>query len=150
MKPLIIGMSLLIALSFSSCEQENVPEKVKSAFNKKYSGAKKVDWDMEEKNEWEAEFEMNKKEMSATFDQNGKWLETETEIEESQLPEAVTLSLKNNFKGYETEEAEYLESPEYKGYELELEGKDGDITVLIGMDGKILKQASEEENEDKD
>lgn len=150
MRTLIICMSLLIALSFGACEQEQAPKKVNAAFNQKFPNAEEVDWDMEENNEWEAEFEVDEKEMSATFGQNGKWLETETEIEESQLPEAVTLSLKNNFKGYETEEAEYLESPEYKGYELELEGKDGDITVLIGMDGKILKQASEEENEDKD
>ena len=150
MKTLIISMSLLIALSIYSCKQESIPEKVATTFNHRYSNASNVDWDVEENGEWEAEFEVDEKEMSATFGQNGQWLETETEIEVSQLPEAVTLSLKNNFKGYEIEEAEYLESPEYKGYELELEGKDGDITVLIGMDGKILKQASEEENEDKD
>ncbi len=147
MKTLIIGMSLLIAFSFSSCEQEKVPEKVKSAFNQKYPGAKKVDWDMEEKNEWEAEFEMNEKEMSATFDQNGKWLETETEIEDEDIPAAVKETLKSQFKDYEVEEAEYLESPEAIGFEIKLEGDEEDMEVLIEKNGKILKQKMEEENE---
>jgi len=150
MKTVILGMSMLIAISFNACDQEQAPEKIKSAFNQKFPNAEEVDWDMEKNNEWEAEFEVDENDMSATFDQNGQWLETETEIEENELPESVTLRLKNNFKGYEIEKAEYLESPEYKGYELELEGKDGDITVLIGMDGKKLKQEAEEENEDKD
>lgn len=147
MKTLIISMSLLIALSISSCKRERVPEKVATTFNHQYSNASNVDWDVEENGEWEAEFEVDKKEMSAIFGQNGQWLETETEIEVSQLPEAVTLSLKNNFKDYTIKEVEYLESPKDKGYELSLNVDKQDIEVLMGKDGKILKQKMEEENE---
>lgn len=148
MKTLIIALGFLFAFSLNACEQGNAPEKVKSAFNQKYPGAKEVDWDMEKENEWEAEFEMNEKEMSATFDENGQWLETETEMEENDLPATVKETLKTQFKAYEVEEAEYLESPEYTGYEIELEGKKGDIEVLVGKDGKILKQEDEGKNEE--
>ncbi|NOX86420.1 MAG: hypothetical protein GXO86_10745 [Chlorobi bacterium] len=148
MKALIIGMGLLLAFSFNSCEQEKVPEKIKAAFNQKFPGAKEVDWDMEKNNVWEAEFEMNEKEMSATFDQNGKWLETETEIEEDELPAAVKETLNSQFKDYEVDEAEYVESPETSGYEIELEGNKKEFEVLIGKDGKVLKREKEEEDDD--
>lgn len=145
MKELIIGMSLLITFSFYSCDRENVPEKVKAAFIQKYPDAEEVDWDVEGEGEWEAEFELNEKEMSANFDQNGKWLETESEIEDEDLPAAVKETLNTKFKDYEVEEVEYFESPDITGFEIELEGDDGDIEVLIGKDGQILKQESEEE-----
>lgn len=148
MKTLIIGMSLLIALSFNACKQEKVPVKVKSAFSQKYPEAKNVDWDMEEDGEWEAGFNMNGDKMSASFDQNGQWLETETEMDRDKLPEAVDSTLSSHFKGYNVEEVEYLESPEGKGFEIQLKGDGNDLEVLIGKDGQILKQEAREENEE--
>lgn len=147
MKTLIIGMSLLIAISFSSCDQEKAPEKVKAAFNQKFPNAEETDWEMEKENEWEAEFEVDEKEMSATFSQDGMWLETETEVEVEDLPASVKQTLKAQFKDYEVEETEYVESPESNGYEIELEGKDGDIEILIGKDGEVLKQNPEKDED---
>ncbi len=147
MKTLVIALGFLFAFSLSACEQEKTPEKVKATFNLKYPNAKEVGWDMEEKNEWEAEFEMDEKEMSATFDQSGKWLETETEIEGEDLPAPVKETLKTQFNDYKVEEAEYVESPQYKGYEIELEGKK-DIEVVIAKNGQVIKKETGDEDDD--
>ena len=147
MKTLIIGMSLLIAISFSACENEKAPEKVKAAFNQKFPNAEETDWEMEKENEWEAEFEMDEKEMSATFSQDGTWLETESEIEEKDLPAPVKETLKSQFKDYEVEEAESVETPQYKGYEIELEGET-EFEVVIDENGNVIKKEAEDEDDD--
>jgi hypothetical protein len=148
MKTLIITIGLLVAMSFNACEQEKVPAEVKSAFSQKYPDAKNADWDMEEDGKWEAEFKMNGEEMSASFDQNGQWLETETAMDRDNLPELVDSTLTGNFESYKVEEVEYLESPEGKGYEIQLKGDGKELEVLIGEDGEILKQKTLEENEE--
>ncbi len=146
MKTLIIIVALTVAFSFSSCHHEQAPEKIKAAFDQKYPDAEDVEWEMEN-GKWEAEFEVDEKEMEALFDQNGNWLETETEMEDEDLPATVNETLKSQFKDYEVEEVEYLESPDATGYEIELEGDNGDIEVLIGKDGSVLKQETEEDED---
>ena len=146
MKTIIIITGLAVAFSFSACHHEQAPEKIKTAFDQKYPDAEEVEWEMEH-GKWEAEFEVDEKEMEALFDENGNWIETETEMEDEDLPDAVKQTLKNQFKDYEVEEAEYLESPEYSGYEIELEGNK-DIEVVIGKNGQVLKQGEEEEDDD--
>ena len=55
-----------IIISTSSCAQDsNVPDIVKTAFTQKFPVAKKVNWDMEDSDTWEAEFKMNSLEYSS-------------------------------------------------------------------------------------
>ncbi len=109
----------------------------------------KVKWDQEEENEWEAEFKMNGDEMSASFDNAGKWLETEKELKKNQLPAAVLKAVNAEYAGYKMDEAAEIEKPDFKGYELGIEKGEEELEILVTADGRItVNKESEEEDED--
>lgn len=148
MKNALILVVLFSMIFFSACSQKNPPENVKKEFTQKFADAKYVKWGSEETNEWEAEFKINGKEMSACFDDAGKWLETEAEVTIKELPAAVTNTLKNEFPEFKAKECSTIENREMKGFEIALKNKETEVTVIIGADGTVLKKESSEENED--
>lgn len=147
---LLVVFSISLIPAFS---QKNAPENVKKEFAKKYPAALSVKWASEEANEWEAEFTVNGKEMSASFDNKGVWLETEVEISEKELPAAVANSLKNEFSGYKTGEMSTIEDPKMKGYELALKKGEKSLEVVFDNSGKVIKKTEvkkEKEDEKKE
>lgn len=156
MKKLVFVMLGVAMALTQACAQSkhDAPQKVKSAFAQKFPDAQKVKWEMEEENEWEAEFKLNGEEYSASFATDGTWKETESEIEASALPSAVTNTLKKEFGEYKIEEAELSETPKGKFYEVELEKGETDIEAVISANGKLIKKEIEKEhdgdNEDED
>jgi hypothetical protein len=144
---LVIGM-----FSFTACGQKkDVPQKVKTAFTQKFPDAQKVKWDMEEENEWEAEFKINGKEMTACYDNTGKWLETEFEVKIKDLPAEVFKAINLKFEGFEIEEAESIEKPDFKGYEILLEIEETEVEILVTSDGKLtIKDVKVEDEDDED
>ena len=101
----------VVVLSFgilsTSCAQNQkaAPAAVQAAFKAKFPTVQKAKWDLENEGEWEAEFKSGGKEMSANFKTDGAWMETETELEESNLPQAVKDAIAAQFAGYKAEEA---------------------------------------------
>jgi len=140
MKNFSILLAVFSLLSFSACSQKNPPDNVKKEFSQKFVGAKSVKWESEKANEWEAEFKINGKEMSACFDNAGIWLETEAEVSAKELPAPVANTLKNEFPGFKTDEISTIENPEMKGFEVALKNKKTELTVIIGAEGTILKK----------
>ncbi len=143
---------MVIVFGISACNQiVTVPEKVKTVFTQKFSDAQKIKWDMEEENKWEAEFMMDGKEMSANFDAEGNWLETETGIKADALPDAVMNMLNTDFEGFEMkDEVIKVESSEQNGYEVEVEKEGKSFELFVDESGKLVKKESvseEEENE---
>ena len=136
-------------ISVSAFSQKNPPENVKKEFTIKYATAQSVKWDSEEKNEWEAEFTMAGKKMSACFDNSAKWIESETEIAEKELPASVVSTLNKDFQGYRKGHIEIFESPEMKGFELGLKKGETSIEVIIDNKGIILKKTNEKEDAEK-
>ncbi|MDQ1265260.1 MAG: hypothetical protein QG635_410 [Bacteroidota bacterium] len=132
-----------------------VPEKVKKAFSSKYADAKDVKWEKESGSEYEAEFKMNGKDMSASFDNNGKWLETETKIELKDLPAAVNAAIAESYKVFTVKSAEMLESAKFgKAYEVDLVKGSKKIEIAINEKLEILKKnqkkVDDEEKQDDD
>ncbi|MEZ4804632.1 MAG: PepSY-like domain-containing protein [Bacteroidia bacterium] len=125
-------------------ETEEVPTAVKAAFSAKYPKAQKVEWEAEEDNTYEADFKLYKINYSASFDQTGKWLETETEIKVSELPEAVANAIKTNYPEYKIEEAELVETHD-RGtvYEVDIEKGEEAFSLEISSTGTILKKEME-------
>lgn len=152
MKNLTLISVLAVTLSLQSCAQEseskNVPEKVLTAFKTKFPDAKKVNWEMENDSEWEAEFKLNGKEYSANFSAEGEWLETEYEIKESDIPSNILAVLDKNFSDYEIEELEIAETASGNSYEMEIEiGEDG-FEVTIDAKGNLTKKKESKENDE--
>ena len=117
---LFVAAVLLAAPAFA--QKETVPAVVKAEFAKKYPDAQRVKWEKEETN-FEAEFRLENEEMSAVFDAKGNQLETEKEIQVSQLPAAVQAYMKKEGKKIK-EAAEITNASGVRYYEAEAGGKD--------------------------
>jgi hypothetical protein len=141
-KIIIIAIATCVALSGHSqkVNEKEVPVAIKNAFTKAFPGVTNVKWSKENANEFEVEFKVGKIEKSAVFDNAGTWINTETEIEENELPAAVQSSIEKEYPGFKIQEAEILDTPAgMKSYEVEL--KKGGIKheVVLSADGTITK-----------
>ncbi len=136
MKTTILVLSFFV-FSLVASAQKTPPAVVSSTFKQMFKSAEKVKWDMEEANEWEAEFMLSGKETSASFDLSGKWLETESEIEANQLPAIVKTAIEKEYKGAKMGEASKIETPDFNGYEIALKQNGKSFEVHATKDGKL-------------
>ena len=155
LKTVIFGLIAVVGLfSLAFCQNKiDVPKVVTDAFSAKYPTAKKVEWEMEDATEYEAEFKLGGAEMSANFKTDGTWLETEMEINKEDLPEVVKTAIATQFSDYELEDAEQVEKPgAAMAYEVQLENEatDTEIEAVFGADGTLIKQEVKTEEEDED
>jgi membrane-bound lytic murein transglycosylase B len=150
MKNFLVLFVAFSLISLLACSQKNPPENVKKEFSQKFVGAKSVKWDSEKENEWEAEFKLNGKEMSACYDNLAAWTGTETAISEKELPAEVANTLKTEFAGYKKSQIEIYESPEIKGFELVLKKGETSFEVIFDNAGKVIRKTdvSKENEED--
>ena len=144
MKKIIILLSACLLISLMGFTQKITPDKVpapvKQAFAKKFPGATDVKYEIEKK-DYEINFKDKGVEMSANFDATGKWLETETEIKESDLSKEVSASVAKNFAGFKISEVDKTETPN-KGliYEMDLKKDKEGFEVQFSPKGVILKK----------
>lgn len=139
----------VIALFAAAVQAQDAPPKaVDDAFKAKFAKAEDVEWGKESAEEWEAEFTMNGKEMTASFSPSGTWMGTETEMMIGDLPKNVTKSLAEKFKGYRIEEAEEIEKPDFKGYEVLLEKGDTEVEALVTAAGVVTVKESRTKDKD--
>lgn len=131
---------------------DKVPPIVHATFKTMFPSAEKTQWEMENDQEYEAEFKTGATEQSARFDRAGKWLETETEIKVSELPKAVQDALAKEFAGYKVKEACKVEDVIHgSAYEAEVQKDKEEMDVLLDASGKVLKKETEDpEKEDKE
>jgi hypothetical protein len=160
MKNIIVLLSACLLVSLMGFTQKITPDKVpapvKQAFAKKFPAATDVKYEMEKK-DYEINFKDKGVEMSANFDATGKWLETETEIKQSDLPKEVSASVTKNFAGFKISEVAKVEKGD-SGliYEMDLKSDKEGYEVQFSPKGDILKKhplkkekEEKEENEKK-
>ena len=129
--------------TFTACAQKmkeaDVPANVKAAFAKQYPDTKAGSWEKENGN-YEAEFDMNKTEMSVLIDPSGNITETETEIKVSELPVAIAGYCAKNYSGKKIAEAsKIVDARGVVTYETEISKMD----VLFTADGKFIKESKD-------
>ena len=149
---LFVCLALVTGVSAMNQKDEKIPAAAKTGFAAKFPSAKKAKWSVEKPGEFEAEFKLNGEEASALFDSNGNLLETEVEIEESELPQAVKATIAKDFAGFELDEIE--KATDAKGivfYEMEAEKGKEEFEISFDANGKLLKkELLKEEKEEKD
>jgi len=152
MKNLLIIMLMVVFTITTSCAQklnaDKVPVDVMTTFKAKYPNAEKVKWSMENAKEYEVEFKMNKAAQSANFAEDGKWIESEVEIEKSQLPQVVVDAINKLYPGAKIDEVEQASNPEidlFYGVTVRFKGKKYDIDLKAN--GEIIKNVEVKENE---
>lgn len=140
---------IFVAFTFGQKAGENIPAAAKSGFTTKFPTAKKVKWSIEKPGEFEVDFTLNNVEQSALVDPKGNIIETEIEIEKSELPQEVKAALAKDFAGYKLDE--FTKATNANGvvdFEIQvIKGKDK-WTVEFDPTGKLLsKLALKEEKE---
>lgn len=114
--------------------KDNVPQIVKDGFNKSFPTAQNEKWEKENQN-FEAEFIVNKEEMSALFSPEGKLLESEVEIAIADLPSPIATYISKNLSGKKIKEASKITDAEGKvSFEAEVDGKD----YIFDASGNLL------------
>ncbi|MBT2161282.1 PepSY-like domain-containing protein [Zobellia barbeyronii] len=140
----VLGAVLIAAVIgsglYSFSTTEDVPQKVKDAFAKKFPAVKKVKWEKESDTEWEGEFKMKGTDFSANFLEDGTWQETEHEIKKKAIPANVKTTLDTEFLGYKIEEVEISETQEGSVYEFELEMGEEELEIVIDTNGKVVNK----------
>lgn len=139
----MILLAMVLNASLASAQKMNesdVPASVKSAFAKKYPGAKVEKWEKEGA-DYEAEFDLNKVEYSAVFDSNGTFKELEQEIKTSTLPKAVTDYCTKTYAGYKlTEAAKIIDSTGKVMYEAEMSKGKEEFDVIFDHKGAFVQK----------
>ena len=144
MKKIIVLLSACLLISLMGYTQKITPDKVpapvKKTFAKKFPAATDIKYEMEKK-DYEINFKDKGVEMSANLDVTGKWLETETEIKESDLPKAVSASVAKNFAGFKISEVAKVEMRDKPLiYEMDLRKDKEGYEVQFSPKGELLKK----------
>jgi hypothetical protein len=152
MKKLILTITVIVFLVFIASGQKaiDVPAGLKTTFTQKLPAASKVEWGRENDQEWEAEFKLDGKECSATFDNAGTWIETESEISLKEIPAAVKITLDKESSGYKIGESVIAENKDGKVYEFLLSKDKKEFELLIDLNGKMVKKEQVTEEDDRD
>ncbi len=116
-----------------------VPDAVKSAFEKEFPG-KKASWDAEDGG-YEAEFKMNGTDASANYNANGHRTELEIEINTNELPAVAQDYIKKNYAVYKlTEAAKITNDKNVVTFEAEVEKDGKSWDVLFDANGKFIME----------
>lgn len=140
MKHLMCIVLAVLGFSTHNFAQVKVPSEVQKAFNQQFPNASQVKWDKESKTEYEASFTMQGNKYSANFTAEGKWLETESEIQFDALPQAVQAAVQKKYKLTQIKLVAKIETA--KGevrYEVEIKHGLKTTELLYSTDGVEIK-----------
>ena len=97
LRTVFAAAALLLATSaFATKGPEKVSPLVKAAFEKSFTGALNVNWEKKQ-DFYFAHFELNSKEVSVAYNENGELLGTSRIIEATQLPLSIGLAISDNY-----------------------------------------------------
>lgn len=147
----------------TSCDDDdddfrgNVPSAVQEAFDQKYSGVGRVEWDMEQGGYLVAEFMKDGREHDAWFTAGGEWVMTEIDYgrDLQALPQAVqdgyavtTYALQN----WSVDDIDEIQRPAYDNvYIIEVEqGGRPDYSLYFDINGTLIREVEEDGGETHD
>lgn len=130
----IVSVSIAFTAFAQKLDVSKVPAAVKVSFAKQYPGTT-AKWEKED-GKYEASFKQKAHTMSAMFELNGTFTESETDMKVSDLPATVLSYVKENYKGKNIKEgAKITKADGTVNYEAEVNGMD----VIFDSNGKFLK-----------
>lgn len=137
----IFCIFLCIYTKAQKLKESEVPLKVKEAFSKKFPNTKVETW-QKENIYYEAEFDINKTETSASFDDSGNLIEIESEIKIADLPETIKQFLSKKEPGKKIKEATIItDANGNKTYEAEV----NDIDYVFDAQGNFVSKEANKE-----
>jgi hypothetical protein len=141
----LIASAALVGATFAQpLSPDEVPANVREAFQLKFPGVSKVEWKIKSDKNHEAEFTLRGVEVAAKFDSTGKWVETETAIEETELTKAVRAMLSKEYRGYKIIETQKVERADDKRilFEVHLENAKEILKVQLEGNGNVASKSA--------
>ncbi|PRY09015.1 putative PepSY-like beta-lactamase-inhibitor [Pontibacter ummariensis] len=133
---------LLLSLFLLSCNNDDddvapndVPEAVKSTLTASFSNAMNVEWEKVGDN-YVAEFEVTGNEYDALIDPSGQLLLYKYDIPESELPDAVSAAIHQNYSDGQIDDAERLYQGNAEFYQVDLDNKGTGLHLVFSPDGQ--------------
>jgi hypothetical protein len=106
----ILALASVILLSFS-WSVGDVPAAVLKEFENKFPGAEKVKWDRQKNGQCDVKFKWSDHKCSASFNETGEWLQTETILSYKELPLNVKKTVNTKFTVGAVKGASKIEKP---------------------------------------
>jgi len=133
----LIGM-LLLTSCYGQKKSSSIPAVVKESFARQFPGVS-AKWE-KENGRYEASFKLNDHDMSATFEFNGKLIESETAIPINELPGPIRNYISNHYKRSVIKEAAKItfENGTIQ-YEAAIRGKD----LIFDSSGNFVKEVKD-------
>lgn len=154
MKKIILLLALFSFSSFVLAQNVKVPEKIQAAFAKTFPKATEVKWEKESANEFEASFKNENAECSAAYTAKGKFIESETGIQVSELPRAALDLIKNKHADHQISKAFKITDAKGKvSFEAEITKGKETKELLFSEAGKLVikkEKAGEKGKKDKE
>ncbi len=139
MKKLPLLLISLFIISISSAQKialKNVPQVIQTSFQTQFPKADDTKWEKEGLN-FEAEFELDEKEISALFDPQGILIETEVEIPLLELHTGILEFVEINYSGQKIKEAAKITKADGTyTYEAEIRG----MNLIFDSNGVFIKE----------
>ncbi len=134
--PLLFIVSFIIQAQAQKLKEADVPTAVKDAFNLAHPNMKDVDWS-KDGNNFEAGYDKGKLDMTASFNDQGVLIETETEIPIYDLPSNVIDYVKKHYPNRRIKEAaKIISAGGVVTYEAEVHGMD----LIFDKKGNFIKK----------
>lgn len=151
MKKITILLLATLATSFCFAQtltMDKVPPAATNAFKQKFPNGSQPGWAKGGENLYQVGFFTGKKMQTALFDNTGKWLETETQINYNALPAKVQRAFETEFDGYKVQEVFEVETSD-KGIAYEIIAYRGprNFAAIFSAKGELLKKEAGEGNE---
>ncbi|MDR6781806.1 hypothetical protein ABIE26_001706 [Pedobacter africanus] len=136
---------LALGLLFSAASHpqdiavKDVPAAVMTSFNKAFPKAVHVEWEMKG-NLYNAEFDLGRRDHEVWLNSKGAIVKHKEEIRGRELPEAVSRTIKQNYKGYWIDDADRYEEGKQFFYKVELKTLTAEKNLVLDRNGRIVNK----------
>lgn len=131
---------IAILLIFFSCESTEVPRDIQLKFLEIEPSAHNIAWKIDN-NIYQVDCLVDAKHTTSYFDKDGNWLETESEIDIEDLPEAILKTLQTKLSEYSIKDIELVKTNVSQVlYEVDLKKGSKVYDILFDETGKILRK----------
>lgn len=135
-----LAFTIVVSICILACERAKVPQKIQESFTAKVPVAADIVWTIEG-DIYQVDYMLSSKHTTAYYDEQGQWLETETELAVDELPHNVLQTLQTKMGEYTILDIELVETREGELlYEVDLQKDNKTYDILFNKDGKILRK----------
>ena len=118
--------------------QNEVPSAILNTFNNAFPKASDVEWERMGE-QYNVDFEIGFfNDYEAWFDASGKMIKYSEDISKSDIPQAVKESIKNQFDGYQIDDANKITENKVETFLIEIEKGNDEKKLLFSKEGKLV------------